>query len=58
MSIYELNLLSWRRGENNEILNYRQIADELVEYLRELKYTHVELMPITEFPMTVRGAIR
>jgi 1,4-alpha-glucan branching enzyme len=50
MSIYELNLLSWRRGENNEILNYRQIADELVEYLRELKYTHVELMPITEFP--------
>lgn len=50
MSIYELNLLSWRRGENNEILNYRQIADELVVYLKEMNYTHVELMPITEFP--------
>lgn len=50
MSIYELNLLSWRRGENNSILNYRQIADELVEYLKEMRYTHVELMPITEYP--------
>lgn len=50
MSIYELNVLSWRRGEHNSFLNYRGIADELVVYLKEMNYTHVEIMPITEFP--------
>ncbi len=50
MSIYELNLLSWKRGENNTPMNYRDIADELAVYLKEMKYTHVELMPVTEYP--------
>ena len=50
MSIYEMNLLSWKKNENGSLLTYREIADELVVYLKEMKYTHVELMPITEFP--------
>lgn len=50
MSIYELNLMSWRKGDNNSFLNYRDIANQLVDYLKEMKFTHVELMPITEFP--------
>lgn len=50
MSIYEMNLLSWKKNENGSLLTYREIADELAVYLKEMKYTHVELMPITEFP--------
>ncbi|MHB1800879.1 MAG: 1,4-alpha-glucan branching protein GlgB [Actinomycetes bacterium] len=45
MSIYEMHLGSWRPG-----LSYRQIADALVEYLGELAFTHVELMPVAEHP--------
>ena len=47
MSIYEVHLGSWsRRGR----LNYREIATELVRYVSALGFTHIELMPITEFP--------
>ena len=49
ISIYELHLGSWRRKEGN-LPNYRQIAHELADYLVELGFTHVELMPITEHP--------
>jgi len=49
MSIYELHLGSWRRA-NGEFRNYRDIADALAEYINELGFTHVELMPITEHP--------
>jgi len=51
MSIYELHLGSWRRGLHGEFLNYRAIAAELVPYIRGLGFTHVELMPITEYPL-------
>ena len=50
MSIYELHLGSWRIGENEVFPNYRTIADQLVEYCRDMGYTHVELMPVTEYP--------
>ncbi len=57
MHIYEMHLGSWmtRNGESTAdnggaYLNYREIADELVSYLRQMHYTHVEFMPITEFP--------
>ena len=50
MNVYEVNLLSWKRGENGEYLTYRQLADELVAYVQEMGYTHVELMPLTEYP--------
>ncbi|HEY2780351.1 MAG TPA: 1,4-alpha-glucan branching protein GlgB [Steroidobacteraceae bacterium] len=49
MSIYELHLGSWRRNHGN-FLNYREAAHALADYLSELGFTHVELMPITEHP--------
>jgi len=52
ISIYEVHLGSWRRKveEGNRFLSYRESAHELAEYLNEMNYTHVELLPITEFP--------
>jgi 1,4-alpha-glucan branching enzyme len=45
MSIYEMHIGSWRPG-----LSYRQLADQLIDYLQELAYTHVEFMPVAEHP--------
>jgi 1,4-alpha-glucan branching enzyme len=50
ISIYEVHLGSWRRAEGDRFLNYREAADALAEYVRELGFTHVELLPITEHP--------
>ncbi len=50
MSIYEVHLGSWQRDENNEFLNYRELADRLVSYVSEMKFTHIELLPISEHP--------
>jgi 1,4-alpha-glucan branching enzyme len=49
MSIYELHVGSWRRKDGN-FLGYRDVAHALGDYLNELGFTHVELMPITEHP--------
>ncbi len=49
MSIYELHAGSWRRRDGH-FLNYRELAHELADYVRELGFTHVELMPVTEHP--------
>jgi 1,4-alpha-glucan branching enzyme len=53
VSIYEMHLGSWRRvpGENNRMLTYRELAHELVEYLRQTGFTHVELLPVMEHPL-------
>jgi 1,4-alpha-glucan branching enzyme len=50
MAIYEVHLGSWRRGENNRWLSYRELADQLAEYVAHLGYTHVELLPVSEHP--------
>jgi 1,4-alpha-glucan branching enzyme len=49
-SIYELHLGSWRRGEDNRYLSYRELASWLVEYAQRVGFTHVQLMPVTEHP--------
>lgn len=52
ISIYEVHLGSWRRKaeEDNRPLNYRELAHELVEHVKECGFTHVELLPVTEHP--------
>jgi 1,4-alpha-glucan branching enzyme len=54
MSIYEVHLGSWRRNplEGNRPLSYVELADELSDYVADLGFTHVELMPIMEHPFS------
>ena len=52
VSVYEVHLGSWRRmpEENNRWLSYRELAEQLIPYVKELGYTHIELLPIMEHP--------
>jgi 1,4-alpha-glucan branching enzyme len=51
ISIYELHLGSWQRsGDDNRYLTYRELAEKLVAYVHDMNFTHVELMPVTEYP--------
>ncbi|MGD8616123.1 MAG: 1,4-alpha-glucan branching enzyme, partial [Gammaproteobacteria bacterium] len=49
-SIYEVHLGSWQRDPQGQFLGYRQLAERLVSYVRELGFTHIELLPVTEHP--------
>ncbi|WP_299436305.1 1,4-alpha-glucan branching protein GlgB [uncultured Aquimarina sp.] len=50
-SVYEVHLGSWKRKiDENRSLSYVELADELVSYVKEMNFTHVELMPIMEYP--------
>lgn len=50
-SVYEVHLGSWKRKlEDNKFLSYIELADELVSYVKEMNFTHVELMPVMEYP--------
>jgi len=49
-SIYEVHLGSWRRKEGNAWLGYRELANELVDYVVDMGFTHIELLPVTEHP--------
>jgi 1,4-alpha-glucan branching enzyme len=50
LSIYEVHLGSWQRGPEGEFLNYRELAKRLVDYVTDMGFSHIELMPITEHP--------
>ncbi|MGO1711882.1 MAG: 1,4-alpha-glucan branching protein GlgB, partial [Senegalia sp. (in: firmicutes)] len=50
MSIYEVNLVSWKQHENGDLYSYRELADSLIGYVKKMGFTHIELMPITEHP--------
>jgi 1,4-alpha-glucan branching enzyme len=52
MAVYEVQLGSWRRSpeEGNRFLTYRELADQLVDYLKQTGFTHVELLPVSEYP--------
>lgn len=50
VNIYEMHLGSWKKDEDQEWVNYREIAKELIQYLKDHHFTHVELMPLNEFP--------
>ncbi len=49
-AVYEVHLGSWKRKQNNDYLSYAEFADDLVRYVKEMNFTHVEFMPIMEYP--------
>ena len=51
ISVYEVHLGSWKRGKDGQFLNYRDLAHELVQYVLEMGFTHVELLPVAEHPL-------
>ncbi|MGH8547760.1 MAG: 1,4-alpha-glucan branching protein GlgB [Methylococcales bacterium] len=51
VSIYEVHLGSWKRAANGDFLNYRELTDELIEYVSDLGFTHIELLPVSEHPL-------
>jgi len=50
ISVYEVHLGSWRRAPGNRMLSYLELATQLVDYVADLGFTHIELMPVGEFP--------
>ncbi len=52
VSIYEVHLGSWRRGDGNRTLGYDDMADQLVGYAKDMGFTHIELLPVSEHPFS------
>ena len=52
-SVYEVHMGSWQRNEAGEFLNYREMAEKMVPYVKELGFTHIELLPVTEHPLDI-----
>ncbi|MGD9614460.1 MAG: 1,4-alpha-glucan branching protein GlgB [Alphaproteobacteria bacterium] len=50
ISIYEVHLGSWRRNERGAYLTYRELAEQLVPYVADMGFTHIEVLPVTEYP--------
>jgi len=51
VNIYEMHLGSWKRREDGSFMTYEEIAEELIPYLKEMHYTHVEFLPVMEHPL-------
>ena len=51
LNIYEVHLGSWRRRENGDFIDYRDLAHQLAPYVKELGFNYIELLPITEYPL-------
>jgi len=49
-SVYEVHLGSWKRNAQGDFLSYKEMTTELVSYVKEMNFTHVEFMPVMEFP--------
>ena len=50
MNIYEVHLGSWKRAEGNRFLSYTDLAEQLIPYVKEMGYTHIEMLPVEEHP--------
>jgi len=50
MNVYELHFGSWKRKDTGEFLTYGEMVEELIPYVKEMGYTHIEIMPICEYP--------
>ena len=50
ISVYEVHLGSWRRAPGNRMLSYLELATQLVDYVADMGFTHIELMPVSEYP--------
>ncbi len=50
MSVYEVHLGSWRHGERGQVLGYREAAHRIVDYVKQMGFTHIDLLPLTEHP--------
>ncbi len=52
MSVYEVHLGSWQRASDGRLLTYRELAERLVPYVKQMGFTHIELLPVMEHPYT------
>ncbi len=50
ISIYEVHLGSWRKNDSDAFLSYDELAEQLIAYVKDMGYTHIELLPVSEFP--------
>ena len=50
ISVYEVHLASWRRAPGDRMLSYIELAEQLVDYVADMGFTHIELMPVSEYP--------
>ncbi len=50
INIYEVNLASWKRHDDGSYYSYKELKESLVNYVKEMNYTHVEFMPLSEYP--------